>query len=96
MSAKAAVMSALAQMNERPEAISKSLRSFERAARLLSSNQPRLTDEYPEQWVAVTDSKVLAHGDTLEQVLQQVDTIGVLRSDVIVRYIERNLRTLIL
>ena len=96
MSTKAAVADMLAQMNEEPEAIAESLRSFERAARIFSSDHPRLIDEYPEQWVAVADGRVLAHGDSLEQVLAQVDATGVARSDVIVRYIERNLRTLIL
>lgn len=96
MTAKGSIMSVLARMNEHPEAISKSLKSFDRAARILSSKQPRLIDEYPEQWVAVTDSRVLAHGDSLEDVLRQVDAAGVSRADVIVRYIERKLRTLIL
>ena len=96
MNNRTAVISVLTQMHERPKKIAQSLRKFQRAARVLSSNQPRLIDEYPDQWVAVNDSNVVAHGDTLDTVLQQVDEKGVHRSDVIVRFLERTQRTLIL
>ena len=89
MSNKAAVLNALAQMNERPDDAARSLRKFQRSAHALSSNQPRFIDEYPDQWVAVSDSVVVAHGGDLESVLRQVDRKGVHRSDVIMRFIER-------
>lgn len=96
MSNKAAVLSALAQMNERPDNTARSLRKFQRSAHVLSSNQPRLINEYPDQWVAVSDSTVVAHGKNLDNILRQVDRKGFRRSDVIVRFIERTQRTLIL
>ena len=96
MGNKAAILTALAQMNERPETAARSLREFQRSARVLSSNQPRLIDEYPDQWVAVSDGTVVAHGNSLNKVLRKVDKKGVCRSDVIVRFMERTQRTLIL
>lgn len=96
MSNKAAVLSALAEMNERPDNTARSLRRFQRTAHVLSSNQPRLINEYPDQWVAVSESTVVAHGKSLDSVLRKVDRKGVHRSDVIVRFIERTQRTLIL
>lgn len=93
---KTAVLDALAQMNERPEDIARSLRKFQDSARALSSDQPRLIDEYPDQWVAVADCAVIAHGADLNDVLQQVDSKGFRRSDVLVRFIERTQRALIL
>ncbi len=96
MNNKAAVLSALAQMNERPENTARSLRKFQQSARILSSNQPRLIDEYPDQWVAVSDSTVIAHGDNLNNVLRTIDKKGYHRSDILVRFIERTQRTLIL
>ena len=96
MSNKAAVLSALAEMNERPDNTARSLRRFQRTAHVLSSNQPRLINEYPDQWVAVSESTVVAHGKSLDDVLRKVDRKGVRRSDVIVRFIERTQRTLIL
>ncbi len=96
MANKAAILTALALMNERPETTARSLREFQRSARVLSSNQPRLVDEYPDQWIAVSDGTVVAHGDKLNIVLRQIDQKGIDRSDVIVRFIERTQRTLIL
>ena len=96
MSNKAAVLSVLAQMDERPDNAARSLREFQRSAHVLSSNQPGLIDEYPDQWIAVSDGTVVAHGENLNNVLRQVDKKDVRRSDVIVRFIERTQRTLIL
>lgn len=96
MSKKVAVMSALTQMGENPKTMARSLRAFQRSARVFSNNHPRLIDEYPNQWVAVANSTVMAHGNTLNQVLKQVDAEGISRADVIVRYIDRAKRTLIL
>ena len=96
MSNKVAVKSVLTQMNERPEDMARSLRHFQRSAQALSSNQPRLIDDYPDQWVAVSDSTVVAHGKSLEEVLRKVDKKGFQRADIMVRFIERTQRTLIL
>ncbi len=96
MNNKAVVMSVLTQMNEDPSGMAQSLRAFQRSARVLSDSHPRLIDEYPDQWVAVADRTVMAHGDTLEQVLAQLDAENISRADVIVRFIERTQRTLIL
>lgn len=96
MSNKAVVMRALAQMDERPRTIARSLRAFQKSARVLSDNYPRLIDECPNQWVAVADGAVIAHCNTLKQVLKKVDAKGISRADVIVRFIDRTQRTLIL
>lgn len=96
MSNKAFVISVLTQMNENPNAVARSLRAFQESARVLSDNHPRLIDEYPDQWVAIADSIVKAHNNTLEQVLEQIDAENISRGDVIVRFIERTQRTLIL
>jgi hypothetical protein len=44
------------------EAIDKNLADFTAAARVLSSDQPRLIDQYPKEWVAVYHGGVVAHG----------------------------------
>lgn len=96
MSGKAEVLAALARTAERADRIADSLTRFEDAATVLSSEHPRLIDEYPNRWVAVSDRRVLAHGDTIDAVLEAVDRKGIDRASVIVRLIERNQRTLIL
>lgn len=96
MTNKAAVLTAIKGMNERPADAARSLRKFHRSASVLSSKQPRLIDQYADQWVAVCDGTVVAHGESLEGVLHQVDDQGLSRSEIIVRFIERTQRTLIL
>ena len=83
-------------MNERPNAASRSLRAFQRSERSLSNNHPRLTIEYLDQWVAVANRTVIAHGESLEQVLADADATDTPRTDVIIRFIERIQRTLVL
>lgn len=95
MSSKA-ILSVLTQMNERPSDMARSLCEFEQSARVLSGDHPRLMDEYPDQWIAVANREVMAHGDSLEQVLAEVDARNIPRDEVIVRFIERTRRTLVL
>ena len=96
MSNKSIVTSALTEMNECPSKMARSLRAFERSARILSDNHPRLINEYPNQWVAVANRTVMAHGDSLEQVLTEGDAGDIPRADVIIHFIERTQRTLVL
>ncbi len=79
-----------------PEDIDRSLRVFRKAARALSSRQPRLIDLYPKQWVAVYRGKVKVTGRTVTAVLQGIDAKRLPRSEVIIRYIDKNQRTMIL
>lgn len=79
-----------------PADIDRELQSFRRGAKVLSSEHPRLIDRYPKQWVAVYRGKVKAHGRTFRSVLQQIDQKGLPREHIIVRYIDKNQRTMIL
>ncbi len=96
LSHRDAVLSVLAKMNERPENTVRSLREFHESSRVLSSSHPRLIDEYPDQWVAVSGEGVISHGESLDYVLGEVDKKGLRRSDTLIRFIERAQRTLIL
>jgi len=79
-----------------PADIDRELQSFRRSARVLSSHHPRLIDRYQKKWVAVYDGRTRAQGRTLQSILQQIDRMGLPRECVIVRYIDRNQRTMIL
>ena len=79
-----------------PSDIDKELKSFRRSAKALSSKHPRLIDLYPKQWVAVYQGKVSAHGKTFQSVLQQIDLNKLPREQIIMRYIDKNQRTMIL
>ena len=79
-----------------PKEIDRDLRSFRRTAQVLSSNRPRLIDRYPKQWVAVYRGRVRASGGTFASVIAEVDRKRLPREHVIVRFIDRNQRTMIL
>jgi len=79
-----------------PARLNRDLQRFRQAARALSSDQPRLIDKYPDQWVAVYRGKVAAHASTLPAILAKMRSKRIPKAHAIVRYIEKNKRTMIL
>ena len=69
---------------------------FRENVRQLSSAQPRLIDTYPKQWVALYNGEVAATGSTFASVMSAISQKGLPRDTVIVRFIEKNHRTMIL
>ncbi len=72
------------------------LKTFRRATQILSARQPRLIDQYRKQWIAVYHGKVEAQGRTLKSVMAQVDQKELPRENLIIRFIDKNYRTMIL
>jgi len=79
-----------------PVDIDRELQSFRKSARVLSSHHPRFIDRYQKKWVAIYDGRTRAQGRTLQSTLREIDRKGLPREHVIVRYIDRNQRTMIL
>lgn len=79
-----------------PKDIDRKLQSYRRSAQVLSSKHPRMLDRYPKQWIAVYKGRVKAQGRTFQSVMTQVDNLKLPREQVIVRFIDRNQRTMIL
>ena len=86
----------LAQMIGDPRKVDRELAQFRRTTKLLSADRPRLIDKYHKKWVALCDSEVKVVADTLEGLLADVEQRGVSRQGLVVRYIDRELRTMIL
>ncbi|MHB8514587.1 MAG: hypothetical protein ACYC9X_05655 [Dehalococcoidia bacterium] len=80
----------------RPEDLARELSAFARDAAVLSSDRERLIELYEKQWVAIYDGEVRAHARGLPALLARVDRLGLPRARTIVRYIDRNERTMIL
>ena len=78
------------------EAIDRELRQFSDAAQALSSNHPRLIDEHPLQWVGIYQGRVAASAQTLNSLIEQLEGGGIPPKNAIVRFIDKNERTLIL
>jgi ABC-type thiamine transport system ATPase subunit len=77
-------------------AIANDFRCFRKSGLLLSSHRKRMINQYPEQWIAVYDGKVAAHGDNYDSVLAEVDSKRIPRSLTLVRYITKKPKSMIL
>ncbi len=84
------------QFENNPEKMVEGLREFSRSAQMLSDQTKRLVNEYPSQWIAVYCGEVTAKADDLETLIEEIEKQGIPLGDAIVRYIEKNQRTLIL
>jgi hypothetical protein len=79
-----------------PADIVRELQEFDRSARSLDKQLPDLVDRYPDQWVAVLDGKVRAHGRNFDEVMQKIDQEGLPRKRTLVRFLEKDPRAMIL
>ena len=79
-----------------PNEVDKELQSFRKTAMRLSSRYPRMIELYPQQWIALHSGKVRAQGDSLESVLDKIDSMGLSREQTIIRFIESEPRTMLL
>lgn len=96
MGAAAEAQDILREFGATAKEIDGDLQKFRRAARLLSSKHPRLTDKYQKQWVGVYEGRVRVHGKTLKSVMDKITDRGLPKERVIVRFIDKNQRTMIL
>jgi pyrimidine operon attenuation protein/uracil phosphoribosyltransferase len=76
--------------------VDRDLRSFREAAKVLSSNHPRMIDEHPSRWIAVYEGTVVATGRSLKSLLSALQKKRIPRDQTIIRFIDRKERTLIL
>lgn len=79
-----------------PKQIKRELRAFSRAARLLSSNHPRLIDRHPKEWVGLYDGEVCATDKSFNELIKKLKNRGLSPKDAIIRYIDTGGRKLIL
>ena len=86
----------LSHLGSGAEDIAKELREFSKSAEMLSNDRPRLINEHPSQWVGVYRGQVSAKADDLPALLEELERRGIPLGDTIVRFIEKNQRTLIL
>jgi len=79
-----------------PKKLDAELEEFRKSAKLLSSKRAHLIVKYPKRWVAIYGGRVRADARSLNQILSKIDELGMPREHVIVRYIDKNLRRMIL
>ncbi len=79
-----------------PEDIATGLRAFSKSAEVLSNDRQLLIDKHPLQWIGVHEGKISARADGLPALMDELEKRGIPPGDTIVRFIEKNQRTLIL
>ena len=79
-----------------PKQVDRELRKFSRAARLLSSDHPRLLDEHPKEWVGIYDGKVCASAKSFRALVSKLKQLGLSPNEAIIRYMDTSGRKLIL
>jgi hypothetical protein len=85
-----------AHLGAAPRHVDRELRAFSRAARLLSSDHPRLIDQHPKEWVGIYDGKVYAAAKSFDALVSKLKRKGVPPNEAIIRYIDTSGRMLIL
>ena len=78
-----------------PRNVAESLLNFTRSSDLLSKDR-ELAEKYAQKWIGVCAGEVRAAEDDLDSLLTALDRQGVARANTVVRFIEREQRTLIL
>ena len=86
----------LASIGSDPEEVARGPREFSKSAETLSKDRSRLINEHPLQWVAVYRGELLARAHELPSLMEELERRGIPLGDTIVRFIEKNQRTLIL
>jgi len=79
-----------------PKQMDRELRAFSRAARILSSDHPRLIEKHPKEWVGIYDGRVCATAKSFSALVSKLKKNGLSPSDAIIRYIDTSGRKLIL
>ena len=78
------------------EEVAKGLREFSKSAETLSNDRVRLINEDPLPWVGVYRGEVSARAHDLPSLMEELERRGIPPGDTIIRFIEKNQRTLIL
>ena len=78
-----------------PGDVANSLFDFTKSVDLLSKDRA-LVKRYAQKWIGVCSGEVKAAEDDLDSLLDALDRQGVPRGNTVVRFIEREQRTLIL
>ena len=86
----------LTRLGSAPEDIARGLREFSKSAEMFSYDRPRLIDEHSLQWIGVYRGEVSAKAEDLPSLMEDLERRGIPLGDTIVRFIEKNQRTLIL
>lgn len=79
-----------------PRKIAEDLRKHREDMVFLEKNHDQLLIRYPERWIAVIDERVVADSEKVNALMESVDTQGLKRASICVKFMTKNPPTLIL
>jgi hypothetical protein len=82
--------------DNRGAALVEELQQFERDSQFLALHRHTLLDSFPEQWVAVFNKKVVAHGTNINTVRRDLTRKKIPQNRVALSFLTRQKKTLIL
>lgn len=83
----------LAEIIGDPHEVDRELQQFRRDTLVLSERRANLLKRYPQRWIAIYQGKVRANAESLQQVLEKADALGLPREKLVVRFINRHPRS---
>ena len=86
----------LFRLGSDPKDIARGLREFSKSAEMLSNDRSRLIDKHALQWIGVYRGELSATADDLPSLIEELERRGIPLGDTIIRFIQKNQRTLIL
>ncbi len=81
---------------EQPAVLVRELQQFGDDLRLFNASHAQLIEKYPEQWVAIIDGEVVAHGAAFDAVLDLLDAKALPQHRAVVKFLTASEQLLIL
>lgn len=79
----------IAKLGGTPRQVVEGMEKLQRSADAYDANLLEYRERYPRQWVVLHDGELVAHADTIDEVLAMVDEAGIpRRPGTILRFIE--------
>ena len=72
------------------------IREYSEIVARMRSERASLMEKYPDRWIAIGKDGVLAVGDSMEDVFEEVESQGVREADVVVEFLDTDPPLLIL
>ena len=94
--AKARMMESIVAEHGSLEAFVQSMREYKERHRRMIDEWPSLLEQYPDKWVGMGPGDVLVAGDSLEEVLAQLDEAGANRGESVVEFLNTKPQRMIL
>ena len=79
-----------------PEAIIAGLREYRLIVKRMWAEKAALTEAHPNRWVAMGKDGVLAVGDSMDEVLEEVESRGIRGGDIVIEFLDTDPPLLIL